>query len=267
MKVELPRTSPLWKKLRRAQSARTRESTEAIDGLPALPESDAARRFWSRRTWSELAAVPAVSQAVLALVREGAGLGTIGAYTTIAQDEVRHAELSQALAESLGGYDDEVPDGIEYAPRSLATPADVPVVVWAVANGCFSETVSLALIRARHGATKHPTVRLVLNETLKDEALHVRIGWQIAGELVPKLTQAQRNSLAEYGRDLTQMIGCTFGTAGLPAKVRRREDALRDETAKASLGALPAAKENAVIAKTLDEIHARLAKLGVRTQR
>lgn len=27
MRVELPRTSPLWKKLRRAQSARTREST------------------------------------------------------------------------------------------------------------------------------------------------------------------------------------------------------------------------------------------------
>lgn len=264
IKVELPRTSPLWRKLRRAQTARTKESTDELDDGVRLPRSDAARRFWSRRTWSELAAVPAVSQVVLALVREGAGLGTLGAYTTIAQDEVRHAELSLALADAMGGYDEDVPEGIEYAPRRLATPVDVPVAVWALANGCFSETVSLALIRARHGATKEPTVRAVLNETLKDEALHVRVAWQIAGELIPSLSTPQRRSLAEYAQDLTQMIGCTFGTSGLPAKTKRREDRLRDETAKAGLGALPAAQENAIVAETLEGIHARLRKLGVR---
>ena len=77
----------------------------------ALPKNDAARRFWSERTWSEFAAVPAVSQVVLALVREGAPLDTLGAYTSIADDEVRHALLSRELAQKLGGYVDEIPEG------------------------------------------------------------------------------------------------------------------------------------------------------------
>jgi hypothetical protein len=60
-----------WKKLRSARASRVRT---ALYDLPAgaVPKHDAARRFWSERTWSEFAAVPAVSQVVLAMVREGA---------------------------------------------------------------------------------------------------------------------------------------------------------------------------------------------------
>ncbi|MDP1921746.1 MAG: ferritin-like domain-containing protein [Myxococcales bacterium] len=265
MKVELTSSTAEWRKLRRAQTARSRDALVELDD-GALPRSDAARRFWSRRTWSELAAVPAVSQVVLALVREGASLTTIGAYTTIAQDEVRHAELSHALAERLGGYDDDVPDGLDYAPRSLANPSDVSFAVWALANGCFSETVSLALIRARHAATTQPLVRAVLAETLKDEALHVRIAWQTAGEVLPNLSRADRKDLAGYGDQLAEMLRRTFGTAGLPPKLRRREDALRDDAAKAGLGSVAAAHENALIDEALAGIKARLSKLGVTTR-
>ncbi|MDP3503651.1 MAG: hypothetical protein Q8S33_25170 [Myxococcales bacterium] len=263
MKVELTSSTAEWRKLRRAQTARSRDALLQLDD-GALPRSDAARRFWSRRTWSELAAVPAVSQVVLALVREGAGLTTIAAYTTIAQDEVRHAELSHALAERLGGYDDDVPDGLDYAPRSLANPSDVSFVVWALANGCFSETVSLALIRARHAATTQPLVRAVLAETVKDEALHVRIAWQTAGEVLPNLARAERKELAGYGDELAEMLRRTFGTAGLPPKLRRREVTLRDDAATAGLGSVTAAHENALIDEALHDIKGRLAALGVK---
>ncbi len=266
MKVALTTSSSaVWNKLRRAQSARSREATLEL-GVGALPRSDAARRFWSRRTWSELAAVPAVSQVVLALVREGAALATIGAYTAIAQDEVRHAGLSHGLAERLGGYDDDVPDGLDYAPRSLANPSDVSFAVWALANGCFSETVSLALIRARHAATKQPLVRAVLAETLKDEALHVRIAWQTAEEVLPNLSPTARKDLAAYGEQLAEMLRRTFGTAGLPSKLRRREVAIRDGAATAGLGSVQAAQENALIDEALTGIKARLSKLGVTTR-
>jgi len=263
VKVELTSSPAVWRKLRRAQTARSRQAKVELPA-GALPHSDAARRFWSRRTWSELAAVPAVSQVVLALVREGAGLTTIGAYTAIAQDEVRHAELSQALAERLGGYDDDVPDGLDYVPRSLANPSDVSFAVWALANGCFSETVSLALIRARHGATKQPLIRAVLAETLKDEALHVRIAWQTAEEVLPNLSRAARKDLAGYGAQLAEMLRRTFGTAGLPPTLRRREDALRDDAAKAGLGSVAAALENALVDDALAAITGRLATLGVK---
>ena len=163
--MPLPRADPSWRRLRDAQGKRT-PLIDVPEGR--LPTHDAARRFWSQRTWAEYAAVPAVSQVVLALVREGAVLETMGAYLGIASDEVRHASLSRDLADRLGGYVEEVPEGLAYAPQGLAEPTDVPLAVWALANGCFSETVSLALIRARHAATKQPVVRAGLAETLRD---------------------------------------------------------------------------------------------------
>ncbi len=249
-----------WRKLRAARVSRTRG---ALFSLPAgdVPAHDAARRFWSERTWSEFAAVPAVSQVVLALVREGAPLETLGAYTAIADDELRHALLSRQLAEQLGGYVDEIPEGLAYAPRSLAAPSEVPVHVWALANGCFSETVSLALIRARAAATRHAVVRAVLNETLKDEAMHVRVAWELAGELLPSLPAAERKDLRGYGAELAQMLRSTFGTQDLPASVQRRERKLRDQTAEAGLGSLSADAENAVIDAALKDIDARLRVL------
>lgn len=249
-----------WRKLRSARAARARAALYAVPA-GAVPRSEAARRFWSERTWSEFAAVPAVSQVVLALVREGAPLDALGAYTAIADDEVRHALLSRELAEKLGGYVDEVPEGLGYAPRGLASPSDVPAHVWAMANGCFSETVSLALIRARHARTKHPVVRAVLAETLKDEAVHVRIAWELAGQLLPRLGREERKDLRAYGAELGEMLRRTFGTQGLPAALQRSQRALRDETADAGLGALDARMENQVIDTALEDIGERLAGL------
>jgi hypothetical protein len=260
--VSLKAGDGAWKRLRQAQATRARTVRASLpEG--ALPHSDAARRFWSRRTWSELAAVPAVSQVVLALVREGASLDTIASYSAIVQDEARHAELSRALAERLGGYDDEVPDGLDYEPARLAQPSDVPFAVWALANGCFSETVSLELIRARHAATRQPIIRTVLAETLKDEAIHVRAAWLAAGEVLPNLSRADRRELASYGETLAEMLRRTFGTRGLSPKLRRQEARLRDDAAAADLGAIPAAQENAIVDETLEAIAQRLRDMGV----
>lgn len=235
----------------------------AVFTLPEgkVPKNDAARRFWSERTWSEFAAVPAVSQVVLALVRQGAPLEVLGAYTAIADDEVRHAMLSRDLAERLGGYVDEVPEGLDYAPSGLARPSDVPVHVWAIANGCFSETVSLELIRARHAVTKQPLVRAVLAETLKDEAVHVRVAWELAETLLPALPLGERRELWFYGQDLSELLRRTFGTAGLEAKLRRRARAVRDRTHAAGLGSLDADAEDRVVSTTIDRISERLTPL------
>lgn len=229
-----------------------------------MPRDDSARRFWSERTWSEFAAVPAISQVVLALVRVGAPLETLGAYTAIADDEVRHATLSRDLAERLGGYVDEIPVGLSYAPRELASASSIPVHVWALANGCFSETVSLALIQQRHAQTKHPVVRAVLAETLKDEAVHVRVAWELAANLLPRLPKQERVTLGEYGNDLANMLRMTFGTAGLPQPLRASERRLRDRTAAKGLGSLTAEDEDAVVERTLEEIEQRLSALKLR---
>lgn len=258
--VPLPRAAPAWRQLARAGGRRAK-----LDALPSadLPTHDAARRFWSQRAWAEYAAVPAIGQVVLSLVREGAVLETLSAYLGIAADEVRHAQLSRDLADALGGYVDEVPDGLGYAPRGLADPSDVPLSVWVLANGCFSETVSLALIRARHAKTRQPVVRQVLGETLRDEAVHVRISWQLADALLPSLGPRDRQDLAAYGDELAEMLRRTFGTAGLPRAVRARERKLRAQTAEAGLGALDPDHDDAIIDAELRRIRERLKRLGV----
>ncbi|MBX7113333.1 MAG: ferritin-like domain-containing protein [Myxococcaceae bacterium] len=262
MKIQLPPGSDTWAQLRAGQKRRGRSVREVLPDVPKR-HADAARRFWSTRAWSEYAAVPAVSQIVLALTREGAGLHVLGAYTAVASDEVRHAQLSRELAELYGGYVDTVPEGFAYDPMGLASPSDVPVTVWALSNGCYSETVSLALIRARFSRTKHPAAHFVLNETLKDEAVHVRLGWQLAEELLPVLSRGQRRGLAEYGEALAQMLRSTFGTSALPPGPRRRERAIRDRTAALGLGALSADEEDAVVEEALSGVAERLHRLGI----
>jgi hypothetical protein len=145
--------------------------------------------------------------------------------------------------------------------RRNARPSDVPVHVWAIANGCFSETVSLELIRARHAVTKQPLVRAVLAETLKDEAVHVRVAWELAQTLLPALPLGERRELWFYGQDLSELLRRTFGTAGLEAKLRRRARAVRDRTHAAGLGSLDADAEDRVVSTTIDRISERLTPL------
>lgn len=255
-----------WAKLRAAQQQRAPRALLAL-AHGRLPRDRDAARFWSRRTWSEFAAVPALSQVVLALVREGAPFEVQGAFLAIAADESRHAALSRALAERLGGYEPTPPAGSGFDPRSLADPSLVPARVWALANGCFSETVSLALIRARARATPRGVVRAVLEETLRDEALHVAAGWELAGALLPRLPQADRAALFDYGLAMAQALRRTFGTAGLPPRLRRSERALRARTHHLGLGSIAPDEEDALVERALGGVFARLDRLGVRAKR
>src|ERR1043166_5660813 len=119
---------------------------------PALPVCEEAARFWSERAWSELAAVPAMSQISLAILRDPQMNGDIDALGAIAQiggDEVKHTELSKAVADALGGYVETIPAGAAWEPARLGDPSTMPLPFWVVASGCISETISLALMKAR----------------------------------------------------------------------------------------------------------------------
>jgi hypothetical protein len=255
-----------WKKLRAVQQRRAPKALLRLE-TGRLREDPFAAQFWSRRTWSEFAAVPSMAQLVLALVREGAPFEVQGAFLAIAADESRHAELSRALAERLGGYENDPASARGYDPTSLADPSEVAVAVWAVANGCFSETVSLALIHARARATPPGPVKDVLDETARDEAVHVAAGWELAEAVLPRLAQADRRAMYDYGQTLAQMLRRTFGTEGLPEAERRAERRLRSRTYALGLGALPPDEEDARVDAALVKIFERLERLGVRAPR
>lgn len=233
-------------------------------GALTLQKCDEARRFWSERAWSEYAAVPAMSQTILALVRDGGSMDELGAISQMAADEVRHTELSRDVAEAFGGYTEDIPSGLPYAPQSLADNASGSFAQWVVGNGCVSETLSLELMRARLQHTRHPAIAEVLQRILQDEAVHARTSWLTAERVVPMLDGFDREVLSEYVLELVEVVRRTFVTSGLPAAVRDEARRIRNVTAEAGLGACPADEADALVEAKLEQvILPRLTKLGL----
>lgn len=257
--VRLDRDTSL-QRLRTVLEARRLPGTGAdVD----LPHSDAARRFWSERAWSEYSAVPGMSQTLLAMVREGLSTDAVAAVSTLIRDEVTHTELSRDLADGFGGYIVEVPEGIAFDPMAVAGPSGAPLPFWLVGNGCISETVSLELMQARLKYTRHPRVRATLQSIIKDEATHSRLSWMIAQERIPQLQQWQRDELAEFAEELVETLTRSFGTSGMDDTDRRAARRMRQETSDLGLGACPPDEEDAVLEGTAASIRPRLRALGI----
>jgi hypothetical protein len=232
--------------------------------LTDLAHSSDAARFWSERAWSELGAVPAMSQTALALLRNHGDVDSLGALMQIGADEVRHTEMARDVADALGGYVETIPAGAAWQPVRLGDPSDMPLEFWLVANGCISETISLALMKARLPYATHAGVRAVLDVTVKDEAVHAKIGWSLAERFLPGASRAMKRQLADYAGAMFDVIGVTFATAGLRGKARVQARRMREVTSSLGLGACPPDEADAVCKDTItDVIVPRLRALGL----
>lgn len=254
--------SPAGRRMRAALDERFKRRSLQVIG--PLPRCHAARHFWSERAWSEYAAIPAMSQASLALVREGGPLDEIAAIQVIAADEARHTEASRDLAEAFGGYVDDLEDVVGYHPDMLAEPCEAALSYWILGNGCISETVSLELMRARMAYTRHPVVKRTLAIILKDEATHARTSWVMAERVFPTQSESERSELADHAEELFRALARTFITRDLPRGLRRRARRIRQETADLGFGAAPPDAEDEVYRRTIEQIiRPRLAALGL----
>ena len=105
----------------------------------------------------------------------------------------------------------------------------------AVAVGCVTESLSCALLLALRQAATHTLVRATIEEIVKDEIEHARIGWSVlaaeAGErdvgwLAPYVPAIMAAAVDD---DVTPMTG-EAELAGLGVLPRARVRALVDET-------------------------------------
>ena len=263
--VPLPAGDSRYARIRRALIDRPRGRTELRRAPPrSLPSSSAGKVFWSQRAWSEYAAVPAMAQTALAVVRAKGPLDALHILAVIGADEVRHTEISKHLADELGGYLDTIPEGSGFRPNGLADPYDLSLPFWALSNGCVSETLSLELMRTRLPHITNAYVRSTVTHVMKDEMVHARISWLLAAEIFPALDPTSREELAEYAGDLFEVMARTFVTRALPPDDRRAERRLRNTVAREGLGAAPSAEEDATFLRVRDEIVLpRLRKLGL----
>lgn len=250
--------------LRKVRAQLGRREGADLGLLQGIAPCEEAARFWSERAWSELAAVPAMGQTALALLREQGDIDSLGALMQIGSDEVRHTEMSRDVADALGGYIEVIPAGAAWEPMRLGDPSSMPLPFWLVANGCISETISLALMKARLPYATHPGVRAVLEATLKDEAVHARVGWSLAERILPDVSASMKKQLAQYAAAMLDVIGVTFATAGLTGKAKREARHIREVTSARGLGACPPDEADVVAVETIrNTIVPKLTSFGI----
>lgn len=138
------------------------------------------------------------------LARRSAGAG---------DDEQRHASRCRDLVEALGSVPlpGEPVRQVTLGPANLS-PRD-RMLYTAVAVGCVTESLSCALLLELRERATHPLVRSTVDEILKDEIEHARIGWSVlaaeagardVGWLAVHVAAMTRAAIAE---DVTPMAG------------------------------------------------------------
>lgn len=201
-----------------------------------LPVSlhERAARVWRHRECIEREAAALFGDLAAELAKTGhAELANRAAIA--ATDELRHAIRCRELvvAFSSAPPPPEPPRDLVLGPPSLA-PGD-RLLYTAVAVGCITESLSCALLLALREAATHPLVQTTIEEIVRDEIEHARIGWAVlaatarecdVGWLAPYLPAISAAAIAD---DVRPMAG-DAELAGLGVLPRHRVNELVGET-------------------------------------
>jgi|LNFM01.1.fsa_nt_gb hypothetical protein len=154
------------------------------------------RRAWSARVVAEYRSMVVFSELIARLPEAGLPLEVSSAASRLLQDEARHTELCAELAERLGGRQDStvLRNELRFSDEGLS--AELFVGRWTLSMMCVGECASVGLLKALADAAEDPCVARVLDTLYRDEVLHDRFGWALARELIPQLTDSQREWLS-----------------------------------------------------------------------
>jgi len=154
------------------------------------------RRAWSARVVAEYRSMVVFSEMIARLPEAGLPLEVSCAASRLLTDEARHVELCAQLAERLGGAQDATVNRAELRFNDEGLSAELFVARWTLSMMCVGECASVGLLKALADASQEPVVKQVLDTLYRDEVLHDRFGWALARELVPTLTDEQREWLS-----------------------------------------------------------------------
>lgn len=133
--------------------------------------------MWSEAGLFEHASVASFGRFALELMALGAPADLIRGAHEAALDEVRHAELSFALASRFAG---EVRGPSRFpANHGASIRSDVGSIIAATAiEGCVHETVAALVAMAQRDASTDPAVRAALTEIAEDESRHAELAFR-----------------------------------------------------------------------------------------
>jgi hypothetical protein len=231
----------------------------------------AARLFWSRRAWSEYTGLAESPVVLLRFAFEGNREPSIKfALSSKFMDEAKHIEVSYMLAEKLGGYMSEPPEG---APKKRLVaglrergmnPEYTPEAVLGCWH-CVSEFFAVEIFRVRYHHTTDPVAKAVLGRILSDEARHIAMGWEYLAYRLPKVSEAVRLNVRTAMMDVIENV--ELGGFHTSSTVQGEEQdlfAISDLiVADAGLGAATPEIEHKAFVQTLATIRKKAASLGI----
>ena len=270
---EIPGVAKIWKMAKATNwDAVTDIAWDKLDTSKYTEEQlYAARVFWSRRAWSEYTGLAESPTVLLRFAFQGEREPQIKfALASKLMDEARHVEASYLMAEKLGGYINEPPEGsprhrviaglrqrgmnIDYTPEAV-------IGCW----HCVSEHFAVDIFRARWQHSTDPVAKEVLGRILSDEMRHINMGWEYLAYRLPRVSPEVRDNVRIAMIDVIENIelggfhSSSMMEGGEP-DLFVKLDAI---VAEAGLGAAPADKEHAASVESLATIRAKAAAVGV----
>lgn len=214
-----PRVAPVtagargWEGTALASSPGRARSSDAQAGAPrpdvrALDPSVRARlgEAWMRDAAYEHASVASFGKLALELLAFGAPAHLVRAAHEAALDEVRHAELSFALASAYLGR----PVGPAALPEARAVSfvgSLSELATAALLEGCFGETVAAVLASAQLAAATDPAVRAALAVIAEEEAQHAELAFRVVAWAVAAGGEAVRAAVVEaFEREVRAVV-------------------------------------------------------------
>jgi hypothetical protein len=170
--------TPLADEYRRIQSAFQPGARAAFDRDAHPPELvERARTWWLQMMRTEYESASTFVEMAVALRTINDPIDVQAVALRMAQDELRHAEISAGVVTALGAE-----ARISPAPNRRTAPhpdcgPDEAVLRAVIFGCCLSETVNAARLAKRYAETADPFIKEAFRLLLADERLHAQFGY------------------------------------------------------------------------------------------
>ena len=206
------------------------------DGPDAFPCTSPLGAYFSAMAQLEAASIDAFRILRDELVFHGAPRPLVRDAERAQADEVRHARVTKALAETHGASP-------RTARRTTKSPRAIrPLEEIALENaieGCVRETYGAVTASWQAEAAEDPTVRALMRRIARDETRHAALAWRVARWMRPRLSleararvdQAMRGAVAHLAIEVDEAIPAALTrVAGVPqaAQAKKIVGAMRD---------------------------------------
>lgn len=216
------------------------------------PPTEVVAREWLRRVEAEYGSATLTHHLTLWLLKVAAPFELVRLGLAIVEDELAHAELSQAVHAAAGGAELAQLDRERLGLVEVAgEPLELAIARVGLESFCLGETVAVRLFSRLRKSCEEPVALRALDRILADEVKHREFGWTLlewllSTPLAPQLQQLAVQQLPAMFRRL--MANYAYTRASVPAAIPSEDLVLQ-----ARWGLMPPAD----YAATLDETFER----------